>query len=133
MRWLLDSSVIVPLTTSEHLWHARAEKWFAGLGPGTFATCPITELAVLRVGLQVYPRLGLAGGLTALEKLRADPRHEFWPDDLELTAVRWTGVIGHRQVTDAYLASLARAHGGRLATLDAGLAALHPDVADLLP
>lgn len=43
------------------------------------------------------------------------------------------GVIGHRQVADAYLAGLARARGGRLATFDAGLAALHPDVAELVP
>ncbi|GLY63497.1 hypothetical protein [Amycolatopsis taiwanensis] len=42
------------------------------------------------------------------------------------------GVLGHRQVTDAYLAQLARAHGGRLATFDPGLATLHTDIADLL-
>jgi predicted nucleic acid-binding protein len=36
-------------------------------------------------------------------------------------------VIGHRQVTDAYLVALARRHGGHVATLDAGLAALHGD------
>jgi hypothetical protein len=40
--------------------------------------------------------------------------------------------MGHRQVTDAYLAALARRRQGRLATLDKGLAALHPDVAELL-
>jgi hypothetical protein len=37
--------------------------------------------------------------------------------------------MGHRQVTDAYLAALARQQGGRLVTFDAGLAVLHPDVA----
>jgi hypothetical protein len=42
------------------------------------------------------------------------------------------GVIGHRQVTDAYLAQLARVNAGRLATFDAGIAALHRDVADLI-
>jgi uncharacterized protein len=34
----------------------------------------------------------------------------------------------HRQVTDAYLAQLARGHGGRLASFDQGLAGLHHDV-----
>lgn len=43
------------------------------------------------------------------------------------------GVIGHRQVTDAYLAQLARAHDGRLASFDQGLAKLHSDVVDLIP
>jgi predicted nucleic acid-binding protein len=44
-----------------------------------------------------------------------------------------TGVIGHRQVTDAYLAHLARTRNGRLATFDQGLAKTHPDVVDLVP
>jgi uncharacterized protein len=43
------------------------------------------------------------------------------------------GVVGHRQVADAYLAQLARQHEGRLATLDQGVAELHDDVADLMP
>jgi hypothetical protein len=41
-------------------------------------------------------------------------------------------VIGHRQVTDAYLAQLVRGRGGRLATFDHGLAKLHDDIAELL-
>lgn len=40
------------------------------------------------------------------------------------------GIVGHRQVTDAYLAQLARAHGSRLATFDQALAKLHHDVAE---
>ncbi len=44
-----------------------------------------------------------------------------------------TGVVGHRQVTDAYLAQLARIRNGQLATLDSGLAHLHSDVAVLIP
>jgi len=63
----------------------------------------------------------------------AQPRHEFWPDDAASDAVSFNGVIGHRQVTDAYLAHLARVRGGRLATFDQGLAKLHTDIADLVP
>ena len=33
---------------------------------------------------------------------------------------------------DAYLAALARSHGGRLATFDKGMAALHADVVELV-
>ncbi len=61
------------------------------------------------------------------------PRHEFWPDLLSYSMVAIDGVIGHRQVTDAYLAQLARAHDGRLATFDQGLAKLHADIVDLVP
>lgn len=42
------------------------------------------------------------------------------------------GLTGHRQITDAWLAELARQRGGKLATLDSGLAAFHPDVAELI-
>ena len=38
-------------------------------------------------------------------------------------------VMGHRQITDAYLAALARHHGGKLASFDKGLLVLHSDVA----
>lgn len=62
-----------------------------------------------------------------------DERHEFWPDQVAYTDVPLAGVIGHRQVTDAYLAQLARTNEGRLATFDQGLAKLHDDVAWLIP
>ena len=65
--------------------------------------------------------------------ITAQPRHEFWPDQVPFPDVELTGVIGHRQVTDAYLAQLARSRVGRLATFDQGLAQLHTDVAHLVP
>jgi hypothetical protein len=68
-----------------------------------------------------------------LKEVTLDARHVFWADDLTYLDVSMHGVIGHRQVTDAYLAELARVNGGRLATFDQGLAGLHPDVAELVP
>lgn len=67
-----------------------------------------------------------------LAALCAHPRHRFWADDVDYRSLEWRGVSGHRQVTDAYLAALARRHQGRLLSLDRGLAALHADVVDLL-
>ena len=60
------------------------------------------------------------------------PRHRFWRDELDCSAMSWSWMVGHRQVTDGYLAALARHHGGKLATLDRGLAAVHADVALLV-
>jgi hypothetical protein len=40
-------------------------------------------------------------------KQSADRAHEFWTDQVPFTDVAMTGVIGHRQVADAYLAQLA--------------------------
>ncbi len=73
--------------------------------------------------------LSQPAALQTLTRLVAHPAHRFWPDSLEYTRIAWNGVIGHRQITDAYLAALARHRGGRLATFDRGLAALHADVA----
>jgi hypothetical protein len=68
-----------------------------------------------------------------LSALSSHPDHDFWSDDLSYLDVDLSRVLGHRQVTDAYLAGLARVHDARLATFDAGLAGAHPDVADLVP
>jgi hypothetical protein len=74
-----------------------------------------------------------AAARAILSGATSDARHEFWPDDIMYTSVPAEGIIGHGQVTDAYLAQLARAHGGRLATLDQGLAKVHADITELVP
>jgi predicted nucleic acid-binding protein len=71
--------------------------------------------------------------LEILRAFQAHPAHVFWPDAHGYEAVRWHGVLGQAQITDAYLASLARKHRGRLATFDKGMAALHDDVAVVVP
>ena len=124
---LLDGNVLVALVSSTHVHHQSAQAWFAG-GGEPFATCPITQGTLLRLLM----RLGEVSADTALAVLAgvtAHARHRFWPDNLGYADVSWRGVLGHRQVTDAYLAGLARHHQGRLVTFDAGLAALHVDVA----
>ena len=49
--------------------------------------------------------------------------HDFWPDDLVLDKALRTrgGLLGHNQVTNAYLLALAESKGGMLATLDRGI------------
>jgi uncharacterized protein len=69
----------------------------------------------------------------AVAAVAGDPRHEFWPDGVSYTDVSLTGVIGHRQATEAYLVQLARVHDGRLASFDRGLSKLHSDVVELVP
>jgi hypothetical protein len=103
--------------------------WFRTAGP--FATCPITQGTLLRILLQ--GGMSAPEALTVLAGVVGHGSHEFWPDALSYGEVDLGGVVGHRQVTDAYLAQLARSHSGRLATLDGGLASLHPDVATVVP
>ena len=128
---LLDGNVLVALADAAHVHHEVAARWFAA-GDAPFATCPITQGTLLRMLLQFKAVAGIAEAVDFLARFTAHPRHRFWPDDLPYSAVGWRGVLGQRQVTDAYLAALARHHGGQLVTLDRGLAALHSDVADLI-
>jgi len=123
---LLDANVLIALVVAEHVHHDAVEAWWAE-GAAPFATCPFTQTALVRFLVREgWSGVDAAAVLTALAQ---HPRHRFWPATLAADAVAWERVDGHRQVTDAYLAALARANGGRLATLDRGLAAVHPDVA----
>jgi predicted nucleic acid-binding protein len=70
---------------------------------------------------------------TIMTQVTSQARHEFWPDDVRYADVPVCGIVGHRQVADAYLAQLARARGSRLVTFDQALATLHDDVSDLIP
>lgn len=129
MTVLLDANVLIALSVTDHVHHELAEDWFVGNEDG-FATCPTTQGSLVRFLL----RSG-ADVTTAVEILRGlegAAGHEFWPDDLPYRQVAWRGVLGHRQVTDAYLAAIARGRGGRLATLDRGMSLLHADIALLL-
>ena len=126
---LLDANVLIALTAADHLHHDPAETWLAGWSGG-LATCPVTQGALVRFVLRSGGTAGMAEQV--LRGVTRRPDHEFWPDDLDHRDVDLRGVVGHRQVTDAYLAALARSRGGRLASFDRGVAALHPDVVEPL-
>jgi predicted nucleic acid-binding protein len=58
------------------------------------------------------------------------PAHHFWTEDIGVTeALAHFGrrLLGHQQITDAYLLGLAIQKKGRLATLDASLSSLLSD------
>lgn len=127
---LLDANVLIALLVADHVHHHAAETWFMGSAQG-FATCPITEGSLLRMLLRSGERASTARSV--LDEVARHPRHDFWTDDVSYRDVDLRGVIGHRQVTDAYLAQLARNRGGQLATFDRGLAELHADITELVP
>ena len=131
MTHLLDANVLISLFDADHVHHRLVRDWFIALD-APFATCPIVEGALTRWVVRIEGRAGAVLAALELRKLRADARHRFGPDDLSYADADWSGVLGYVQVTDAYLAALARKHVGRLATLDRGLAALHADVAELI-
>lgn len=96
-----------------------------------FSTCPITQGSLVRFLLRTGQ--SAAAAQNVIRAVESAHRHEFWPDTVSFADVGVGGVVGHRQVTDAYLAQLARSREGQLATLDSGLAHLHNDIAVLIP
>lgn len=123
---LLDGNVLIARVHDSHVHHLAVTKW---LGPDrAFATCPITQGTLLRLLLR--NGRSATDAWAALAAITARDEHEFWADAMGYTAVPSRGVMGHRQVTDAYLAELARQHGGRVATLDGGFVTAHPDIAE---
>lgn len=129
MSLLLDANVLVALAVVDHVHHNAAATWLSSAD--SFATCPITQGALVRYLLRAGSSAREA--IAVLESMTIDRRHTFWADDLSFDAINLTGVVGHRQVTDAYLAALARSRRGSLVTLDAGLLAAHADVALAIP
>ena len=129
---LLDANLPIALFDTDRVHHPIGREWFIAL-EGRFATCPIVEGALTRWIVRIEVRTGTASAPRELRKLAADARHQFWPDDLPSADMDWNDVLGHGQVTDAYLVALMCKHDGRLATLDRGLAALHVDVVELIP
>ncbi len=130
MTHLLDGNVLIALTVADHVHHAAAVRWWSS-GTDEVATCPTTQGALLR--LLIRGGLGSNLSVGVLAALTEHPRHRFWPADIGYDAVDMSRVLGHGQVTDAYLAALARRRGARLATFDRGLAQQADDVVTLLP
>jgi len=126
---LLDVNVLIALVDPRHVHHELAHRWFAGSAPGAWATCPITENAVLRIlGHPRYPNSPGPPAVVAplLQGLLAHPRHLFWPDGLSLltcAGIHHERLLDCAQLTDAYLLALAVHNEGTLVTLDARLRA----------
>lgn len=130
MTALLDANVLIALVVTEHVHHDAAADWLSGFDAG-FATCPITQGSLAR--FLVRAGQSAVAARDVVSAIEGAKRHEFWPDSVSFADVEVVGVVGRRQVTDAYLAQLARSRKGQLATFDSGLAHLHSDVAALIP
>ena len=122
-RALLDINVLLALLDSDHIDHTRAADWLDDeIGAG-WASCAITENGFVRVISQPrYPSpVSPAEAIELLARASDGEHHEFWPCDISLLdpgGVDRSRVHGPRQVTDAYLLALTKAHDGRFVTFD---------------
>ena len=127
---LLDVNVLIALFWPAHEFHGCAHRWFLNNSGNRWATCSFTEAAFVRIvsnpkfsPQSVHPR-------EAMRLLRSNlesTSHVFWPDNtsfLDIVSAFAPRIAGHQQVSDAYLLGLAKAHRGRLVTLDRAIVAL---------
>lgn len=128
---LVDANVLIALLVPDHQHHSAAESWMDGLEDADLiASDPAVEGALTRYAVRIGH--SAAQVQRTLRRVHEIARWRFWPDDLPYADSDLSTVRGHRQVTNSYLASLARHHGGRLVTFDRALAARFPDVVDLI-
>ncbi len=126
MRALLDVNILIALLDGAHIHHERASAWLAENLAAGWASCPITQNGCIRIMSQpAYPNSRPAAVIAErLAEAAAQPHHDFWADDfslLEPGTLNWSGILGSRQVTDAYLLALAVRRQGRFVTFDAGI------------
>jgi hypothetical protein len=121
---LLDVNVLVALFDPSHVHHEAAHAWFGVNQHHRWATCPLTENALVRVlSNPAYPgrRTTMEDAAARLRTLCSNREHVFWPDSIsvrERARFQWRHVQGHRQLTDIYLLALSVSYNGRLASFD---------------
>lgn len=121
---LLDANILIALLWPAHEHHVRVQDWFNRHQKSGWATCPITQAAIVRIlSNPAFSRdaLSVEQALSLLESNLQHPAHHFWRDDISIIdalSPLKKRLTGHQQLTDAYLIGLARHHKGRFATMD---------------
>ena len=127
---LLDVNALIALSWPTHEHHEPAYRWFARHASRGWGSCALTQAAFVRITSQ--PAFGgrarsMAEVAAVLRNMLAHPAHRLVPLDFPLDDVMRLctgGVVGHRQVTDAWLLTAAIRAGMKLLTFDSGVAAL---------
>lgn len=132
MTWLLDGSVLSALMIDTHVHHSRARAWFSS-SKDSVATCVTTQGTLLRIHMLMAADQSVAAAWATLGAIEAHPRHVFWNDGFSYGSVPHRHLQGAKQITDAWLAELARRRRAKLITIDAAFVTLHADVAVRLP
>ena len=125
MIHLLDANVLLALVVDTHVHHQRAHLWFSKAKP-SFATCPVTQGALLRLHMQFADDTASGAAWATLESILSHPKHQFWGDNFGYQELSPRPIQGYRQITDAWLIELTKRQKARLATFDKGLIANYP-------
>lgn len=126
---LLDVNVLLAIAWPNHQFHSAATTALGGNNP--WATCALTQLGFIR--LSSNP-VAIAGARTPQEasqllaRLVSDSCHVYIASSpapvSEGCRAVFVSLLGHQQVTDAYLLWLAAVHNATLVTFDRRLQSL---------
>jgi toxin-antitoxin system PIN domain toxin len=123
---LLDVNVLLALAWPNHQHHAAAHRWLGAAAKRGWATCPLTELAFVRLSSNPsFTKDAVSPGdaLQLLARMCKVAGHRSWTELPPVSGLGDFSLLGHRQVNDAYLLHVARHHQGQLATFDRRIAA----------
>jgi hypothetical protein len=124
---LLDANALIALGWPPHEHHERMLRWFKTHARQGWATTALTQAAFVRIisrpAFAGHP-LGISEIAEVLLRNTAHPHHRFLPLDFgieHLLGICTGGLRGHRQVTDAWLVTLAIRNRVKLVTFDGGI------------
>ena len=122
----------IALAWPSHIHHQQAHTWFTANTSSGWATCPFIQCGFVRLSsnVRIIPEaVSPQQAIALLKKIVDRPHHTFWPDSISIASAETIPtdlLVGHRQVTEAYLLGLTIHHQGRLATLDRSIVHLLP-------
>ena len=128
--FLLDVNTLVALCWSSHAHHAAALNWFKEHAKQGWATCAFTQAAFVRVILQpAFSGEPLQANqvIELLARTTAHAQHRYFEIDFDMRRVQQActgGLLGHRQITDAWLLATVIRHEATLVTFDRSIASL---------
>ncbi len=124
---LLDANALISLGWPAHEHHERMHAWFSRHARAGWGSCAVTQAAFVRIICQpafAGQALAIAEVAEVLRRNLAHPAHRLVALDFNFDDVLQVcsgGVVGHRQVSDAWLLSAAVRAGMKLLSFDAGL------------
>jgi toxin-antitoxin system PIN domain toxin len=132
--YLLDGNLLIAFHDARHGQRDTVSEWVDAHKADSLFLCSVTEGTLLRFLMSPLfgARLAAPKAWDTLREFRARPNVLFLDAGFSYLDVQTQGLTGHKEVTDAWLVTLARRQGCRLATLDKGLVARHPDTTELL-
>jgi uncharacterized protein len=129
--YLFDVNALLALGWDKHEHHSTVCNWLDVYGHLGWASCAITQAGFVRLSAQVQVITGKKKSPEEASKVLSSflkmSNHSVLPLDFDHRAVVAActgGIVGHRQITDAYLLTLAIRKGCKLLTFDQGIHAL---------